>query len=866
MCLLNVRSLKKTDSTNSKACDLLAEDCKKYKIDICVIVETFLKPRIPDTYIVMDGYSIFRRDRRICSCRKPQCNQPHGGGGILVYVRSSIPCEVHSVSDKSESMWLKIRTINQNYEYIFLNASYAPPSSNKSYLDSLNRFIISEAQNIQHSFPKALLFIMGDFNRMCMDDVELSCCTTILPSPPTRQSAHLDLVLTNRPNLIEKIDCFSSQVDTDHKAVLVLPRRKILPDRSCRCFRLFTAQGHSNLSQSLLKKDFSDIYNKDVHDAAEALERILQNAVEDSFPLRKVKMSSRDPSWLTPKMKWLLQKKKQARRRGQTRKADRIDYRLGRAKVENLCQSETKQWWKKIDSITNRKYNAKSIDFHAFEPEELNSQLAKRSGFMEDEVREPAPDFTTSGNEQLQITYQEVSSVLKSCKRTSPGPSCIPYFVFQEYWMILAPLYWFVWNLSLTEGVFPECYKRAELIPLSKVKNASSVDQIRGISVTSIAARLFERIVHRKWISQNVLLRSDPLQFAYKSGLSTTDYLLYFQFFVLSQLDKKDTDGVHVVAVDFSKAFDSVDQELAAEEYKKFVDSPLLQKWLYDFTIERSQRLNWRDLRCTYRTIDRGCSQGTVGGPSIFSMLTDDAASSRENCRIVKYSDDMTCIIPCMKSPCESEKKNLYDEFEDFRRWATRKKLILNNDKTQQIRFSLNPTNEDLCQCKPIDDLSAVTKIKLLGIVFQRNFLFTEHVKCLISHCKSLLYLLKDLRIHKASMQDLEKLFNAVILSRIRYGISVYGCDQRALQKVNCFLQKCHIRNYISKPISAYDLLKTEDTRILNNILSSANHPLRAYILTHKKSGRTRHNFFGIRPRTFTKLFLNSFCNRILSY
>ena len=62
------------------------------------------------------------------------------------------------------------------------------------------------------------------------------------------------------------------------------------------------------------------------------------------------------------------------------------------------------------------------------------------------------------------------------------------------------------------------------------------------------------------------------------------------------------------------------------------------------------------------------------------------------------------------------------------------------------------------------------------------------------------------------------------------------------------------------------DLLKAEDTRILHNILNSPNHPLRAYILTHTKSRRTRHNFFGVKPRTFTKLFLNSFCHRVLSY
>ena len=454
--------------------------------------------------------------------------------------------------------------------------------------------------------------------------------------------------------------------------------------------------------------------------------------------------------------------------------------------------------------------------------------------------------------------------ILKSCKRTSPGPSGIPYFVFCEHWMILAPLYWFVWNFSLSKGAFPKCYKRAEVLPLPKVKNAKSVEQVRGISVTSIAARLFERLVHRKWISQNILLRSDPLQFAYKCGFSTIDYLLYFQFFVLSQLDKKDTDGVHVVAVDFAKAFDSVDQELAAEEYRKFIDSPLLQKWLYDFSIDRSQRLNWRDLRCTYQTIDRGCSQGTVGGPAIFSMLTDDVSSSRSCCKVIKYSDDMSCVIPCLKKPSQLEKKIARNEFEDFRKCTERKKLVLNEDKTQQIRFSLNPTNENLCLCDPID-LTITSHLKLLGIIFQKNCLFTKHVNCLIAHCKSLLYLLRDFRLNRASIQDMDRLFRAVILSRIRYGISVYGCDRRALQKVNKFLHKCHSKNFISKPIDVYDILKAEDQRLMTNILCSPQHPLRPVLLTQRKSRSTRHNFYGCKPQTRTKIFLRSFCNRILT-
>ena len=863
MCLLNIRSLKKIYSTNSKACDLLALDCKHYNIDVCVIVETFLKPRIPNTFIVMDGYSIFRRDRKICGCRRSTCDKPHGGGGILVYTRISTDCEMYGVADDVESMWLKMRT--GDHCFLFLNVSYAPPGSNSSYISRLNEYISSEVEKIYNDFPKAILLIAGDFNRMNLEDIELACCVTPLASPPTRGDAQLDIILTNRPNLINKVDCFSPRVETDHKAVLLLPRMKSLPDRYLSTFRLFTTRGHLSSSSSLRNANFHEVYCTDVDAAAEALEISIQDTVDASFPLRKVSMSSKDPTWLTPKNKWLLLKKKQARRRGQNRRVEHLDFRLKNAKLRSLSNCGTKQWWKKIDDITHRKHSSKSIDPHAFHPEELNQQLAQRSNFAENESRRPAPLFNTTGTAYPQIALSEVCDILRSCKRTSSGPSNIPYFVFCEHWEVLAPLYHHVWNLSVSQGIFPQCYKRADVYPLSKVKKARSIQQVRGISVTSIAARLFERLVHRKWISNNILLRGDPLQFAYKRGMSTVDYLLFFQFFILSHLDKPSVDGVHVIAVDFSKAFDCVDQELAAEEYHKFIDSPLIAKWLYSFTTDRIQRLIWRNTRCDYRLIHRGCSQGTVGGPGIFSMLTDDGVSSRQQCRIIKYSDDMSCIIPCLKDPDAAEKKMAQDEFEDFSQWAMTKKLKINVEKTKQMRFSLNPSPESFCCCDPIS-VSCASDLCILGITFQKNGLFSRHVKNLLTHLRSLLYLLKDLHLRQIPLQEVNRLFEAVVLSRIRYGISVYGCDQRALKKIDTFFEKCYNKRFSAARLNVYDILKQEDQRALSNILTNSQHPLHKYILSCKKPKQsTRHNFFGIKPRTHTKLFLQSFCHRVLS-
>ena len=852
--------MKKIGSSNAKACDLLAQDCNAYNIDVCVIVETFLNSRVPDTYIWMDGYSVFRRDRKICFCRKPQCDNPHGGGGIMAYVRSSMQCEIFNVSEGTESMWLKLLTNDSNI--LFLNLLYVPPSSKKAYMDELTLYVTQSADVIRKQFPKSTLYIAGDFNRMCLEDIELACGVTVLSSPPTRGDAHLDVVLTSRPDLIDKVDCFSPLVETDHRAVLVSPLKKTLPDRYYREFRLFSATGHSRLFSSLRNADFSLIYNSDMDSAAEILENAILKLVQDSFPLRKVQMSSKDPVWLSPKTKWLLLKKKQAKRRQQERKVGRIDKSLKAAKQKFVSEVGEKNWWKKVDVITHRKQGKDKIDYQSFKPEELNEQLAQRCSLTESETRRPAPEFgSLERANRPQISLQEVCNILQNCKRTSAGPSEIPYFVFREHYDILAPLYHHVWNLSLSLGKFPKCYKNADVYPLPKTKNAKSAEQIRGISITSISARLFERLVHRKWISRNILSRGDPLQFAYKQGISTVDFLLFLQFFVFSQLDNPSVDGVHVVAVDFRRAFDRVDQELAAAEYNKFIDSPYITKWLYDFTVNRFQRLIWKNARCDFCEIERGCSQGTVGGPGIFSILTDDASSSRPGCKVIKYSDDMSCVIPCLKDPTSDERIVLREEFKDFGHWAKRKNLRINEEKTKQMRFSLNPHPKNCCSCDRLGSIHEVTQLKILGVTFQHNGLFTNHVKKLLAHVRSLLYMIKDLHHHQMPLNEVNRLFESIILSRIRYAISVYGCDDAALRKIDTFLQKCYDKKYCKERVSVYTMLENEDRRLLNQILSNQQHPLRPYIIKHKREHtfNTCYKHFGIKPKTKTKYFYELF-------
>ena len=118
-----------------------------------------------------------------------------------------------------------------------------------------------------------------------------------------------------------------------------------------------------------------------------------------------------------------------------------------------------------------------------------------------------------------------------------------------------------MFNLSLSTGVFPTYWKRAIIIPLPKNNRPSSTNDLRPISLTSVISKLFERLVLKlispRWRS---IMHTD--QFAYRPLSSTTSTLTSIQHLWLSTLDANAKCYARVLAIAFSKAFDSIEHSL----------------------------------------------------------------------------------------------------------------------------------------------------------------------------------------------------------------------------------------------------------------------------------------------------------------
>ena len=115
-----------------------------------------------------------------------------------------------------------------------------------------------------------------------------------------------------------------------------------------------------------------------------------------------------------------------------------------------------------------------------------------------------------------------------------------------------------LFNKSLENGLFPESWKRANVIPIYKQKGEkSSYKNYRPISLLSCVGKLLEKCVQKhlvNFLNENNIITAS--QSGFTSGDSTTYQLLSISDDFLSALDR--STSTQAIFFDISKAFDKV--------------------------------------------------------------------------------------------------------------------------------------------------------------------------------------------------------------------------------------------------------------------------------------------------------------------
>ncbi len=104
---------------------------------------------------------------------------------------------------------------------------------------------------------------------------------------------------------------------------------------------------------------------------------------------------------------------------------------------------------------------------------------------------------------------------------------------------------------------------------------------------------------------------------------------------------------VDVAFVDFKKAFDCVSHAILLQKLKlQFgIQGPLLS-WLTDYLSDRTQYAMVNDQHSTVLNVTCGIPQGSVLGPTLFALYTNDLPNAVPSGSVFMYADDTTvyCI------------------------------------------------------------------------------------------------------------------------------------------------------------------------------------------------------------------------------
>ena len=118
-----------------------------------------------------------------------------------------------------------------------------------------------------------------------------------------------------------------------------------------------------------------------------------------------------------------------------------------------------------------------------------------------------------------------------------------------------------LFNNSLSDGIFPECFKTAKIIPIFKSDNSNSTVNYRPISMLPFFSKMFEKLMCAR---QDSYLKSNNIlctnQFRFRKNSNTSNAIIKFLDYIYSSLDKK--QSTIALYLDFSKAFNTVNNEI----------------------------------------------------------------------------------------------------------------------------------------------------------------------------------------------------------------------------------------------------------------------------------------------------------------
>ena len=399
-----------------------------------------------------------------------------------------------------------------------------------------------------------------------------------------------------------------------------------------------------------------------------------------------------------------------------------------------------------------------------------------------DDSNIPVPELQQSNFSlsSIDLNTEEVQGTLKSLVTGKAcGPDQINNRILKELAVELAPVLTDLFNTSLLHCTVPDIWKKANVSPVHKKDDKSSVDNYRPISLLSSVGKTMEKLIHKH--VHNYLLQNNIItcfQSGFTAGDSSVNQLVELYNTFCQALDEG--KEVRAVFCDISKAFDRVWHRGLIAKLKHYgICGPLLN-WFISYLTNRFQRVVIPGGVSGWLEILAGVPQGSILGPLLFIIFINDIVKEiHSNIRL--FADDTSLYIVVDFPDSAAQILNL--DLERLYNWAVQWLVKFNPIKTESLLFSRRVNLQDhptlFFNDVPIQE---VVSHKHLGVYLSQRCDWQKHIDFIKEKAWSRINLLRMLKF-TINRKSLETIYFAYIRSLLEYADVLWD---------NCTQQQCN--------------------------------------------------------------------------